>query len=96
MNIYIISQSENTDWDTHDSAVVIAKSEQQARLIHPYGHVWSGGKKCWVYPETGEEAFNSTWTTPNYVKAQLVGIATKRIARAAETNPVILASFNAG
>lgn len=35
MNIYKISQSENNKWDTYDSAVVIAKDEEEARNMHP-------------------------------------------------------------
>jgi len=37
MNIYLISQTVNDDWDTYDSAVVYAYSEEGARNTHPYG-----------------------------------------------------------
>ena len=35
MNIYKISQGVNPDYDTYDSAIVLAESEEIARLIHP-------------------------------------------------------------
>ena len=36
MNLYKIEQpEENVDWDTYDSAVVAAESEDDARDIHP-------------------------------------------------------------
>ena len=36
MNIYLLSQSKNTGYDTWDSCVVIAKDEDEARMTHPY------------------------------------------------------------
>lgn len=35
MNIYLISQDHVNGYDTFDSAVVIAASEEDARRIHP-------------------------------------------------------------
>ena len=35
MNIYKISQEVNSEYDTYDSAIVLAESEEVARLIHP-------------------------------------------------------------
>ena len=40
MNLYVISQYKNNDYDTYDSAVVAAVSEDDARLIHPSGREW--------------------------------------------------------
>lgn len=37
MNLYKISQDVNDGWDTFDSAIVAAKSEEDARNIHPDG-----------------------------------------------------------
>lgn len=41
--IYLIEQDENTGYDTYDAAVVVAKSEEDARDMHP-----SGGKSDWT------------------------------------------------
>lgn len=35
MNIYLISQTKNDDYDTFDSAVVIAETEKEARGMQP-------------------------------------------------------------
>ena len=35
MNLYLISQSVNNEYDTYDSAVVAAESEEDATKIHP-------------------------------------------------------------
>lgn len=35
MNIYLLSQTENTGYNTYDSCVVIANNEEEAKLIHP-------------------------------------------------------------
>ncbi len=40
MKLYLISQVENDDYDTYDSAVVAAESEDEARLIRPGGTEW--------------------------------------------------------
>ena len=37
MNLYRISQTVNRDWNTYDSAVVAAETENDARNIHPSG-----------------------------------------------------------
>lgn len=37
MNLYLISQDVYTGYDTYDSAVVAADTEEEARLIHPAG-----------------------------------------------------------
>ena len=38
MKLYLIWQEVNNDYDTYDSAVVVAESEDEARRIHPDGH----------------------------------------------------------
>ena len=43
MKLYLISQSENNDYDTYDSAVVCAPNEATARSITPgygFGSSW--------------------------------------------------------
>lgn len=45
MNLYLLSQDVNNDYDTYDSAVVCAKSEKDARLIEV------GSLATWCAPE---------------------------------------------
>jgi len=80
MNIYRISQDENSGWDTFDSAVVYAKSEEEAKRIHPNGYFGV------------EEDLGGTWAPPKYVKVELLGKAESSIVEAG----IIVASFNAG
>jgi hypothetical protein len=35
MNLYLLTQKENSGWDTYDSVVVAAKNEQEAKKILP-------------------------------------------------------------
>jgi hypothetical protein len=37
LNLYLLSQSVNKDWDTYDSCVVAAENEDDAKSIHPDG-----------------------------------------------------------
>jgi len=79
MNLYLIEQCINTEYDTYDSAVVVADSEEEARKIHPnLGLV-----------NTMDDYDLGEWTTSDNVKATLIGVATLK------EKGVVLASFNA-
>jgi hypothetical protein len=41
MNLYLISQDDRDDYDTYDSAVVAAETEEEARSINPSGDEFS-------------------------------------------------------
>lgn len=83
MNLYLISQDVNYGFDTYDSAVVVARDEEEARNMLPYaGRAGS--------PEEDDKWYGGTWTTPNNVDVRQIGHAL-----AGETG-VICASFNAG
>ncbi len=62
MNLYKISQATNRGWDTFDSAVVAAKSEQLARETTPDGNVWNSAKYTWA-------------SSPDKVTVEFIGIA---------------------
>lgn len=48
MNLYLIEQDENNNYDTYDAAVVAAESEEEARSIHPLGSdYWSQYRSTW-------------------------------------------------
>ena len=80
MNIYLISQEINNDYDTYDSAVVTAKTAAKAKQIHP------GGKR-----EINEWDRYGSWAyEPAQVKAKLIGVSKQT------KEGIILASFNAG
>lgn len=80
MNIYLISQTENDDYDTYDSAVVIAPDEETARNMYP-----GNGQPL-------EASCRYTWaSSASNVKVTLVGTALPDAKQG-----VICASFNAG
>lgn len=61
MNIYLLSQTVCRGYDTYDSAVVIAESEETARMTHP--------------AEWGEWCGSDCWPDPQYVEVTLLGVA---------------------
>ena len=88
MNLYLISQSRNNNWDTYDSAVVAAWTAEQARHMHPDPqYKWNGD--VWITAQGFVDTY-SAWTDPKYV-------AVTHIGNSGHAQPeVILASFNAG
>lgn len=97
MNLYLITQDVNTDYDTFDSAVVAASCEDDARLIHPSpycGRAESGWK--WLPPyaeacDASTESRTSCWCSAEEVEVKLIGEATGQKA-----GSVICASYHAG
>lgn len=67
-------------YDTFDSMVVAAKSEEDARQWHPYGK----------YPDTEWNNSGGEWCKPEQTEVTYIGIATDNIEPG-----VICASFNA-
>lgn len=62
MKLWLISQDENTNYDTYDSAVVAAETEDEAKAIHPAGD-----------PEDWSESYGTWCKSPDGVKAQYLG-----------------------
>jgi len=61
MNIYLIAQTENDRYDTFDSAIVAAETEQDAKEITPDGGPW----RAWA-----------AWcSSPELVTVELIGTA---------------------
>ena len=88
MKLYLITQDVNTNYDTFDSAVVVASCEADARLIHPspcYDSI--EGEWCIITQIGG----NGCWCAAEDVKVKLIGEATGQGA-----GSVICASYNAG
>ena len=83
MNMYLIWQEENCGYDTYDAAVVRAKSEDDARLIHP------GDGEKYTEGAWGDADCEDWATNPKNVHVELLA---KRVGGKEE---LILASFNA-
>lgn len=49
MNLYLLSQTECTGYDTYDACVVCAASEEEARKIHPSEYSgWNSNCSTWA------------------------------------------------
>ena len=94
-NLYlIISPEEYLDYDTYDSAVVCANSEEEARCIHPDGDYIFINER-FVSKEGGHTApfgYFSSWIHPKDVQVTFIGVAAKGM----QPGTVVCASFNAG
>ncbi|MEK6832665.1 MAG: hypothetical protein AABY32_01345 [Nanoarchaeota archaeon] len=66
MNLYLIK---NPYYSPYCSAVVCAKNEKSARLIHPDGYEWQNNKKTWNDM--------SAWCNPENVIVEYLGKARK-------------------
>lgn len=101
LNLYLISQTVNNDYDTFDSAVVAARDEEDARSIHPIFVHWPDSFYQPTVTQTAREAEeeeeengyfdDSTWTTRENVEVRFLGIGSTDIKRG-----VVCASYNAG
>ena len=81
MKLFLISQTQNDDYDTFDSAVVAAEDEDTARNMSPDGN-----------PVADWETSYSIWCNgPEHVSVKYLGEAKDAIEQG-----VICASFNAG
>jgi len=81
--LYLLTQDRNIGYDTYDSAIVCAESEDEAKMIHPcdYKNNWNGER---------DSIFDS-WCAAKDVDVKLIGLAAPSIKKG-----VVLSSFNAG
>ena len=90
MNLYLISQTANRDWDTYRNAVVAAESEEEAKTIHPGGDL-----RIPLRPRErgGFHHLYRTWVDdPAQVTAKLIGTA----AEGTKAGEIVCVSFCAG
>jgi hypothetical protein len=80
MKLYLLSQDDNNKYDTYDSIVVCAESEEDARTIDPYGNPYS------------ESVQYGSWA----IKASSISCVQLGEANDKQVRGVIIASFNAG
>lgn len=99
MEIYLLEQDWNNDYNTYDSVVVIAENEKEARKIHPsefVTHITDGQwMSTYATKGGGEYNFDSRdWVQYDEIerlKIKHIGTATDK-----QEKGVLLASFNAG
>ena len=97
MLIFKIRQALNNNYDSYDSAVVVACDEEHARSIHPMGQniAWDPELEIWVDADGADAEWcaNSWVSDPKAVEAKAVGFVT---GGSAKPGDVLVASFNAG
>lgn len=96
MKLYLVKQNINTGYDTYDSFICAANSEDEAKRMNPGGfRKWSDSKNCWMFQYvdgTEEPDDDSSWVNHiKNVKVKEIGKAIKGIK-----SGIICASFNAG
>lgn len=94
MYIFLISQTENDDYDTYDAAIVIAPDEDWARTMHP-----AGSDRYPDYDPWGMAI--SMWaSSPGKVKVERIGEYIPTDKEKEDLDALqprfILKSFNAG
>lgn len=97
--LWKISQDENNDHDTYDSAVVVSTDPVNASMIHPSTYSDTGDAvfhfnkedDSW-YREDGSYGGMSSWAMPNDVKVVCIGKAGDLL----KNGDVVCSSFNAG
>ncbi len=81
MNLYLLTQDVNDDWDTYQGAVVAAESEDEARNIHPSGNL---DEKAW-------NPRRQDWCRREQVQVEYIGVAKEGTERG-----VILTDYKSG
>ena len=81
MNLYLVSQTINENYDTYDSFVVAANTPEEARSIHPNGQ-----------PIDSKAIRYGDWTAAENTTAKVIGVAVD----GTEAGVIFIASFNAG
>jgi hypothetical protein len=90
VKLWLVSVKEHLGWDTYDSMVVAAETEDQARRIHPHGEdfLWDDG---WKHKGQPIRADDSWVDNPDDLIVECIGTAIEETEAG-----VILASYNAG
>lgn len=98
LNLYHISQTTVSGYDTYSDAVVAAASEQDAKRIHPCTTWWDDINNPHQHKHIPLIEDDNTWypndwiNDPNLVTATLIGTADPSITE----EKVICASYHAG
>jgi hypothetical protein len=86
MRLFLISQAQNNNYDTFDSAIVCAEDSEEAKSIHPQTS-WGRNHSQYYW----EQDRGSWASSPEFVKVEEIGQANIN-----QKKGVILASYNAG
>ena len=98
--LWKLSQDENNDYDTYDSAVVVASDPVSASMTHPARYSDSGEPMyyfdrvgdCWREYLDASASLRHGWCRPNDVKVVCLGEAASFL----NDGDVVCSSYNAG
>ena len=62
MNLYLLSQTQNNDYDTYDSCVVASEDRDSAKKINPCNSEWGYRFSAWC-------------SSPEHVTVEYLGVA---------------------
>lgn len=96
MNLYKISQDVDRGWETFDSAVVVAKSAEEAKEIVPDFNTY--GNYIEKFPMDIKYRSES-WVKPEDVKVELIGVIDDDyldMLNQLDGRTTVVSSFNAG
>ena len=94
MNIYLISQTKNKDYDSYDSAVVVAESEYEASLIHPDDGIKMRVDCKGFFMNQDKDKCRYDWVVN--VKDVYAELIAENVVGVHQYARIICASFNAG
>ena len=97
--LWKLSQNVNNDYETYDSAVVVAPDRMSASEVHPARYSddgtaiysWDRSRDAW-WDNLGYHAVDSSWCRPNDVTVVCVGKAADHL----NAGDVVCSSYNAG
>ena len=102
MSLYLwkLSQNVNNDYDTYDSAVVVAPDSMCAAEVHPARYSddgtaiyrWDRRQAMWLDEALGYHAVDSSWCDPEQVSVVRIGVADDNL----KWGDVVCSSYNAG
>ena len=99
MNLYLISQDKNNGYDTHDSAVVAAKSPSDATKIYPSKFVTHVKDGKWMGTYSGGSKMGAEYVIIPHdwvMYSDRECIEVEYLGKTNRGRGLVMASFNAG
>jgi len=98
--LWKLSQSVNNDYETFDSAIVVAPDRMSASMVHPAPYSdtseamfeFDRESDYWRHTFDGAPGDNNSWCRPNDVTVVCVGKAADHL----KAGDVVCSSYNAG
>lgn len=96
MNLYLIVNEINNDWDTYSSMIVSAESEHEARRIHPSRYIKYNEDDYWYILQQDGNIFIPESESGWVFFKDIDKLKVECIGKSLKPKGVILSSFVAG